>query len=154
MTKLEFINKYLYGLDGQEVVPYDKFLKLLEDLSERGCGAKVTLVADTVGKAEIEPGDGFVVITPKTNANDIVHLPAVADIEIGHQVRGVCTATGCEIRVAVDDDAVVYLNNNNTTVNEAALAAGASFLAILVAADRWILLNFAAAGTVTSPTPD
>ena len=154
MTKEEFVDKYLYGLDGQEKVPFDRIAQLLNDLAEKGCGSTQALAANTVGLALIGAGAGFVVVTVTNNANDIIHLPAVADIEVGHVVRGCCAATGCEIRVHPDDDDVVALNNNHVTVNEAALAAGASFLAMYVAANAWILLNFAAAGTVTAPTPD
>jgi hypothetical protein len=154
MTKLEFVNKYLYGYDGQEKVQFDKLVAILEDLATRGCGGDQALAANTVGLAVIGAGTGWVNITVTNDANDIVHLPAVAGLTIGHTVRGVCPTTGCEIRVAVADDATVYLNNDKTTVHEAALAAGASFEAILVAADRWILHNFAAAGTYSAPTPD
>ena len=154
MSKLDFVDKYLHGLDGQETVPFYKVQAILEDLITRGCGFDQDLEADTVGIAKIDPGAGWVNVTVANDANDIIHLPAAAGLTIGHKVRGVCPATGCEIRVAVADDAAVYLNNDKTTTHEAALAAGASFEATLVAADRWILLNFSSAGAVTSPAPD
>jgi len=154
MTKDEFVDKYTYGLDGNESMPFNKFVALLNDLADRGCGAHQDLAADTVGIAYIGAGTAFVTITVTNGANDIVHLPAVADVEIGHTVRGVCPATGCEIRVHDDDDATVYLNNDKTTVHEAALAAGASFIAVLTTKLRWVLTNYAAAGTVSAPAPD
>lgn len=154
MTRLEFVEKYAYGLDGNESMPFSKFVALLGDLADRGCGGHQDLEADTVGIAYIGAGSGFVTITVANGATDIVHLPAAADIEIGHTVRGVVPATGCELRVHDDDDTVVYINNNNTTVNEIALAAGMSFLAVLTSKTTWIVTCFAAAGTVTAPTPD
>jgi hypothetical protein len=153
-TKANAVLKYTYGLDGQEPVPFDKLVALIEDLITRGCGVYRAMQADTVGLATIGAGDGFVAITPKNDINDIVHLPAIADVELGHVVQGVCVSTGCEIRVAVADDATVYLNNDKTTVHEAALAAGSLFKATKVAADRWILANYSTAGAFTAPTPD
>jgi hypothetical protein len=154
MTKDEFLLKYTYGLDGNEPVPFNKFVALLEDLITRGCGGTQNLAADTVGLAVIGSGTGFVVISVTNGATDIVHLPAVADVKVGHKVRGVCPETGCEIRVAVADDTNVSLNDDTTTEHEAALAAGASFEATLVKENQWVLLNFADDGTVTAPTPD
>jgi hypothetical protein len=154
MTKTEFVDTFLYGLDGQDKVQFDKIVALLEHLADRGCGGHQALEADTVGVAYIEAGTGFVTVTVKTAATDIIHLPAVADVEIGHQVRGVVPATGCELRVHDDDDTTVYINNNNTTVNEIALAVGMSFHAVLTSKTTWIVTCFAAAGTVTAPTPD
>jgi hypothetical protein len=154
MTKEEFVNKYLYGLDGDEAVHFDKILAILEDLITRGCGGTQDLEADTVGIACIGAGTGWVNITVANGATDIVHLPAVADVKIGHVVRGVCPATGCEIRVAEDDDDTVAINTNHVTVNEAALAVGSMFEARLLSATNWILLNYSSAGAFTAPTPD
>lgn len=155
MTREAFVLKYTYGLDGQEKVPFEKVVAILEDIAVRGFGATVALEADTAAEeAVIGTGDGYVVITPKNDANDIVHLPLISSVPVGHEVMGYCTATGCEIRVHPDDDTTAYLNNNNTTVNEAALAAGASFWAKKVSATRWILHNYSAAGAITAPTPD
>ena len=154
MTKNEFVLTYTYGLDGNEPVPFDKFVALLEHLATRGMGATRVMQANTVGLATIGTGDGYVIITPKNDANDIVHLPAVASIEKGHTVAGVCTATGCEVRVAVADDDVVSLNNNHVTVNEAAIAASMSFVAKYVDTNLWIINCYSIAGAVTAPTPD
>ena len=154
MTKDEAVLKYTYGLDGNEPIPFNKFVALIENLITRGCGPARTMQADTVGLATIGAGDGFLTITPKNDANDIVHLPAIASVELGHTIEGVVTATGCEIRVAVAEDAATYLNNNKTTVNEAAIAAGALFRVKKIAADRWILSHYSTAGAFTAPTPD
>lgn len=154
MTREEFVLKYTYGLDGNEPVPFDKFVALLEDLVTRGCGGTQDLEADTVGLSLIGAGAGWVNVTVANAATDIIHLPAVADVSIGHVVRGVCPATGCEIRVHPDDDDTVALNNNHVTVNEAALAAGSMFEARLTLAAGWILFNYSNAGAFTAPTPD
>jgi len=154
MTKNEHVLKYTYGLDGNETVPFDRVVALLEDLVDRGNGGDQALAAHTVGLAKIGAGTGWVNVTVTTAATDIIHLPAVAGLKIGHTVKGICPATGCEMRVAVADDAAVYLNNNKTTTHEAAIAAGMSFRAVLVAADRWVLTCYDAAGAVTAPTPD
>ena len=155
MTREEFVLTYTYGLDGNEPVPFDKFVALLEHLASRGCGATEELAPDLVAEAvTIGTGTGFAVHTPANDANDIVHLPKIADVPLGHKIFGVCTATGCEIRVNIADDATAYLNNDKTTVHEAALAAGASFMAMKVAEDRWILHNYSTAGALTAPTPD
>jgi len=154
MTKEDYNLKYTYGLDGQESLPLVKAIALLNDLAERGCGVKEDLDSDTVGLAIIGAGTGFVRITIGHDADDIVHLPAVADIEVGHVVRGSVGATGCEIRVHPDDDAVVYLNNDKTTHREAALPTNCSFQATLVRPLYWVLLFFAIDGTPSAPTPD
>jgi len=154
MTKDQFVQTYTHGLDGNEEVPFYKLVALLEDLLTRGMGGDQDLAANTVGLAVIGTGTGWVNITVTNDANDIVHLPAVAGLKIGHTIKGVCPATGCEMRVAVAEDAATYLNNNKTTVNEAAIAAGMSFRVVLVAADRWILTCYSSAGAVTAPTPD
>lgn len=154
MTKDQFVKTYTHDLDGNEKVPFYKLVALLEDLLTRGMGGDEAVEANTVGLATIGAGTGWVNITVANGATDIVHLPAVAGLKIGHTIKGVCPATGCEIRVAVVDDAAVYLNNNNTTTLEAAIAAGMSFRAVLVAADRWILTCYSIAGALTAPTPD
>lgn len=154
MTKDQFVKTYTYGLDGNEQVPFDKLVALLEDLLTRGMGGDQALAANTVGLAVIGAGTGWVNVTITNDANDIIHLPAVAGLKIGHTIKGVVPATGCEIRVAVADDTAVYLNNNNTTTHEAAIAAGMSFRAVLVAADRWILTAYSIAGALTAPAPD
>jgi hypothetical protein len=154
MTRDQFIKTYTYGLDGNEHVPFDKFVALLDDLITRGCGGTQDLAANTVGLAAIGAGTGWVNIAVTNGANDIVHLPAVADVKIGHVVRGVCPATGCEIRVAAADDDVVALNTNHTTTHEAALAAGSSFEARLLSATNWTLIEYSSAGAFTAPTPD
>jgi hypothetical protein len=153
MTKEEYNEIYTYGLDGQEPMPFAKFALLLADLAERGCGAKVALAANTVGLALIGAGDGYVVITDTNGATDIVHLPAVADIEVGHVVRGTIAATGCKIRVAVADDTTVYMNGDNTTHRAITLVAGAQFEAILIDATHWIVKHYSNAGAFTAPTP-
>jgi len=155
MTKNEALLKYTYGLDGNEPVPFNKFVALIEDLLNRGCGPDQTLIANSVGLAKIGAGAGWVNITSCANgANDIVHLPAVSECEIGHVVKGVCVATGCEIRVAVVDDDTVAINTNHVTVNEAALAAGSQFEARLSSKLNWTLFNYSSAGAFTAPTPD
>lgn len=154
MTKDTFVNTYTYGLDGNEQVPFDKLVTLLEDLLTRGMGGDQALAAHTVGLAIIGTGTGWVNVTVTTDANDIIHLPAVAGLKIGHTIKGVVPATGCEMRVAVAEDAATYLNNNKITVNEAAIAAGMSFRVVLVAADRWILTCYSSAGALTAPIPD
>jgi hypothetical protein len=154
MTKEEFKQKYLHGLDGNEAVPFWKIESLLDDLVSQGFGGVQALEADTVGIACIGAGASWVNVTVKTAATDIIHLPGVADVEIGHVVRGVCPATGCEIRVAEADDDTVALNGNHVTVNEAALAAGAMFEARLLTKTAWILFNYSSAGAFSAPTPD
>ena len=154
MTRDQFVLTYTHGLDGNEEVPFHKFVALLEDLVTRGCGGNQVLQADTVGLAIIGTGAGYVIATPKTDANDIIHLPKIADVKLGHTVRGVCTVTGCEVRVHPTDDDVVSLNNNHVTANEAALAAGATFMAMKISETQWIIHNYAVAGTITAPTPD
>lgn len=154
MTKEEFVLKYTYGLDGNEPVPFDKFVALLEDLITRGCGGTQALAANTAGLALIGAGTGWVNITVTNGANDIIHLPAIADIQLGHVVRGVCPATGCEIRVHPDDDDDVALNTNHTTTHEAALAAGSMFEARYTLAAGWILTEYSNAGAFSAPTPD
>jgi len=155
MTKNEFVLTYTYGLDGNETVPFDKFVALLEHLASRGCGATEELAPDAASEAvTIGTGTGFAVLTPANDANDIIHLPKIADVLLGHKIFGVCTATGCEIRVHPDDDDDVALNNNHVTANEAALAAGASFMVMKVSETAWILHNYSNAGALTSPTPD
>ena len=155
MTREEFVLTYTYGLDGNEQVPFDKFVALLEHLAARECGATEELAPDLVAEAiTIGTGTGFAVLTPANDANDIVHLPKISEVQLGHRIFGVCTATGCEIRVHPDDDDDVSLNNNHVTVNEAALAAGASFMAMKVSETAWILHNYSTAGALTAPTPD
>lgn len=153
MTKNEFILKYTHDLAGQDEVPFSRVVAVLEDIADRGCGAEQALTASTVGLAAIGAGTGFVAIT-SANADHIVHLPAVADLQIGHTVRGRVGANGCEMRVAVADDDDVALNNDHVTLHEAALSAGDSFIAVLVTATAWILTAFASAGTVSAPAPD
>jgi len=153
MTKEDFINKYTYGLEGNEPVPFGRVVAVIEDIVDRGCGSTQDLTASTVGLAAIGAGTGFVTITA-SNADHIVHLPAVADLQLGHVLRGEVGDNGCEIRVAVADDDTVALNNNHVSHIEAALPAVGSFIAVLVTATAWILTVYADDGTVTAPTPD
>lgn len=155
MTRDQFVLTYTHGLDGNEEVPFHKFVALLEDLVTRGCGGTEALAPDVAAEAiTIGTGTGFAVLTPANDADDIVHLPKISEVKLGHKVYGVCTATGCEIRVHPDDDDDVSLNNNHVTVNEAALAAGASFFAMKISETQWILHNYSTAGALTAPTPD
>lgn len=153
MTKEQYVEKYTYGLKGQDLLPFYQFVALLEDLVERACGATVALAADLVGKAIIGVGDGYVEASVTNDVNDILHLPAVADVEVGHSLRGQITTTGCKIRVNPDDNAVIYLNNVNTTHLAAALDAGSKFEATLIDATHWVLIEVTANGTVSNPTP-
>ena len=105
MTRDQFVLTYTHGLDGNEEVPFHKFVALLEDLVTRGCGGNEELAPDVVAEAiTIGTGTGFAILTPANDANDIVHLPKISEVKLGHKVYGVCTATGCEIRVHPDDD--------------------------------------------------
>lgn len=153
MTKEEYVEKYTYGLDGQEPVPFDKVVEVLEDLAERGCGGTVALTASaTNGSAAIDAGDGWVNITSSVNTK-FVNLPAVADVEVGHVVRGAVGSNGVKIRVAKADDAAIYINADTTTLHGCTLAAGAMFKAELIDATHWVLFQITNAGTQTAPTP-
>jgi hypothetical protein len=154
MTREEFVLKYTDGMSGHKPTPFYRLMLLLEDLAERGCGPLQELDADVAGVALIGAATGFARITITNGATDIVHLPAVADVELGHVVRGSIGATGCEIRVHPDDDDDVAINTVHTSECEAALPTNCSFLARLVSATNWVLLFYAIDGAESAPVPD
>lgn len=94
---------------------------------------------------------GLIPITAKTvlitsgSADHIATLPGIAAnaLGIGHTIRGRIAATGCEIRT---------LASSNETINgvdadgtqEAALAANHGFIATVISATGWMLIDGAA----------
>jgi hypothetical protein len=110
--------------------------KNVEDITATSTG--VAISADT----------DFANIT-SAGANNIVILPGPVQ---GKVVRGAIGGTGCEITAS--DANAISVNGTTGTAVEAALAANASFEAVAVQDDAWILLNFSSTGVITSPTPD
>jgi len=82
-------------------------------------------------------------------AGNIVILPGPVQ---GKVVRGAIGGTGCEITASDAND--ISINGTTGTAVEAALAANASFEAVCVQDDAWILHNFSSTGAVSNPTPD
>ena len=123
MTKDQFLAKYTYGLDGDESVKFTKFVAILEDLLTRGCGGEETLNGANPELAVIGTGTGFVILIGNETSDSVAHLPAVADLKVGHTIRGFSLG---DVKLGVHplDMGQVALNEDTTSDHYATILAG------------------------------
>lgn len=95
---------------------------------------------------------GFITIT-SASADNIVTLPAIADVEVGAKCKFYIGATGCEVRtVATSGTTINDVDSDGT--NEAAIPATHYFEVTKVSATGYLLVSWTSAGAAATVTPD
>lgn len=124
---------------------------VVADLDEAaGSDRAVTSTADGLTTGLLAAGDTFVTVT-SAGANNIVTLPAIADVPLGKEIWGKNGGTAFEMRTP--SASTTKINGGDAHSNESVVAANATFLAKKVAADEWTLVTYAP-GAVAVPVPD
>lgn len=95
---------------------------------------------------------GFVTIT-SASANNIVTLPAIADVEIGGKCKFYIGATGCEVQTVASSGTTINDVDSDGT-NEAAIPATHYFEVTKVSATGFLLVSWTSAGAAATVTPD
>lgn len=92
------------------------------------------------------------VSSTSADANNILTLPAIADVQLGHTIRIFNGATGCELRTPATSNTKI----NNVDADSAEMAIPASSMTVVtkILSDNWMAECYVAAGTRTIPTPD
>lgn len=126
---------------------------LTELINSLGMGDNEALTATSDGLTTgLATGSGFLVVT-SANANNIVTLPALADVSDGHEVWGYVGANGCELRTpAASGETINGVDSDGT--NEAAIPATTLFCCTATP-DGWILRAWTELGApITAIVPD
>lgn len=92
----------------------------------------------------LQAGPQFVTVT-SASANNIISLPAAAQVRVGNVIEGVVGTNGFKLQVAAGDATTVTLNNVTTNV-KAAIPANVSFKVQLINSTAWILTTTTALG--------
>jgi len=95
---------------------------------------------------------GFVTIT-SASADNIVTLPAIADVEIGGKCKFYMGATGCEVRTVADSGTTINDVDSDGS-QEAAIPATHYFEVTKVTATNFLLIGYTSAGAIATVTPD
>lgn len=111
----------------------------------------VTATADGTGTGQLTADDEYVTVT-SADANNIVTLPAIADVSDGKEITLEATATGFEVRTPAASGTTIN-NVDSDGTNEVAIAA--TGLAVFTATSAgWLLQYFTEAGVASAPIPD
>jgi hypothetical protein len=111
-------------------------------------GAKIQTTATAVTAtangldAGIIPAGASVAVVTSDDANKIVTLPAPV---VGHVVRIIVGATGCELRTVASSNVAINDVDSDGT-NELALAADSHFICECISATEWIVRGFSNLG--------
>lgn len=95
---------------------------------------------------------GFVTIT-SASADNIVSLPAIADVDIGAKCKFYIGATGCEVQTVASSGTTINDVDSDGT-NEAAIPATHYFEVTKVSATGYLLVSWTSAGAAATVTPD
>jgi hypothetical protein len=115
-----------------------------------GSAREVVPTSDGLTTGLILATDTMLTVT-SGGANDIVTLPAIANVPLGKEIWGKNGGTACEMRTPASS--TTKINGGQADSNEAVIAANVSFVVKKTAADNWALLTFTG-GAVACPTPD
>lgn len=98
-------------------------------------------------------GVPMLITITSTGANDIVTLPAIADVDLGARCTFYIGSNGCEVRtVAASGTTINDVDSDGT--NEAAIPATHYFEVIKVTATGYLLTSWTSAGAAATVTPD
>lgn len=121
-----------------------------DDQASVGAARAVVPTADGLTTGLILASDQFLAIA-SAGANDIVTLPAIADVPLGKEIWFKNGATACEMRTPATSN--TKINGTDGDSLEAVIAANVAGFVKKVAADEWALLTLTGAA-VAAPTPD
>ena len=121
-----------------------------DDQKSVGDSRAVASTADGLTTGLLTAADAFVTVA-SANANNIVTLPAIADVPLGKEIWGKNGGTAFEMRTP--SASTTKINGGDAHSSESVVAANATFVAKKVAADEWTLVTYAP-GAVAVPVPD
>lgn len=127
------------------------------DAIERAADAAAALVAVPITATANGLTTGLIPATAKWieitsgNADHIITLPAIADVELGAKIEGLNGGTACEMRTPATSN--TKINGTDGDSLESVIAANAYICAQKISATGWRLTTQVGA-TIASPVPD
>ena len=97
--------------------------------------------------------ENMIVTITSAAADNIVTLPAVADVPDGSSCRFYIGANGCEVRTVAASGSTINSSDSDGT-NEAAIPATHYFEAIKMYSTGYLLIGYTEAGVIATITPD
>lgn len=132
-------------------VPSSGDVTVTTDATDEGGAARAVIpTADGLSTGLILASDRYIGVT-SAGANDIITLPAIADVPLGKEIWGKNGATACEMRTPASSNTPI--NGTDADSTEAVIAANVAFMVKKVSATAWALLTLTG-GAVAAPTPD